>query len=261
MKKTVHAPPTLSYRQYHLPAVDRERKKVLTGFQKTLAIKFKNLGLLNLAFMHRSVSNETGSKANNERLEFLGDSILGAITATLLYEQLADRTEGELAKIKSVVVSEDILSGIARELQIDGLLLLSKGEYLSGGRNKKTILADAMEALIGAFYLDSGYKAAYAFVSRIILPEITTVLHNRHYRDYKSLLQEFSHRLDRTHPTYNLVKRSGPEHDHFFWVEVRVHDQTFGPGTGRNKKSAEQAAAKIAYEHLSSVYFKKEERP
>ncbi|MDR0568238.1 MAG: ribonuclease III [Spirochaetaceae bacterium] len=214
-------------------------------------LKFKNVSLLNLSLMHRSISNESGFKSNNERLEFLGDAILGAITATLLYENFADKNEGELAKIKSVVVSEDILSGVARELQIDNILLLGRGEDLSGGRTKKAILADALEALIGAFYLDSGYKAAYGFVSRIILPEINRVLDNRHYQDYKSLLQELSQRLDRTYPIYHLLKRSGPEHDRFFWVEVQVNGRAFGPGTGRNKKSAEQAAAKMAYEVLA----------
>lgn len=233
-----------------LPAIDRERKKVLIAFQKRLLIKFKNLGLLNLSLMHRSISNESGYKSNNERLEFLGDAILGAVTATLLYEKLGDKNEGELAKIKSVVVSEDILSGVARELQLDSLLLLGRGEELSGGRTKKTILADALEALIGAFYLDSGYKAVYGFVSRFIVPEIIRVLDNRHYQDYKSLLQELSQHLTKTYPVYYLVKRSGPEHDRFFWVEVQVNGQTFGPGMGRNKKSAEQAAAKMAYETL-----------
>jgi ribonuclease-3 len=256
MKVTVsvigQAHTTVSLTQQGLPEVDRERKKVLSAFQKMLMIRFKNLSLLNLSLMHRSISNESGYKSNNERLEFLGDAILGAVTATLLYETLADKTEGELAKIKSVVVSEDILSGVARELQLDTLLLLGRGEDLSGGRTKKAILADALEALIGALYLDSGYKAVYAFVSRFMVPEINRVLANRHYQDYKSLLQELSQHLNRTYPVYHLVKRSGPEHDRFFWVEVQVNGQAFGPGTGRNKKSAEQAAAKMAYESLSN---------
>ncbi|MDR0524744.1 MAG: ribonuclease III [Spirochaetaceae bacterium] len=236
-----------------LPEIDPERKKLLLSFQKKVMIKFKNLSLLNLALMHRSLSNESGYKFNNERLEFLGDAILGAVTATLLYETLRDKNEGELAKIKSVVVSEEVLSGIARELQIDTILLLGRGEDLSGGRTKKAILADALEALIGALYLDSGYKPIYGFVSRIILPEINRVLDNRHFQDYKSLLQELSQRLTKTYPVYRLLKRSGPEHDRFFWVEVQVNSQHFGPGTGRNKKSAEQAAAKIAFETLSQL--------
>ena len=228
------------------------RKKVLAAFAKTAGIKFKNIGILNLAFMHRSVSNETNNKINNERLEFLGDAILGAVTADLLYRHLLDRPEGELAKIKSVVVSEDVLSGVARELQIDSLLVLGRGEELSGGRTKKAILADALEALIGAIYLDSGFKNAFSFVSRLISAEIDRVLDNRHYQDYKSLLQEFCQREYKKYPDYRLIKRSGPEHSRIFWMEVAVNDRTFGPATGKSKKSAEQEAARLAWEVIAN---------
>jgi ribonuclease-3 len=224
---------------------------LLAAFQRTASIRFRSLELLNLSFIHRSVSNETGHKYNNERLEFLGDAVLGAVTAALLYEKLGEKSEGELAKIKSVVVSEDILSGIARELRIDALLVLGRGEELSGGRAKKAILADALEALFGAYYLDSGFKAAYTLVSRCISPEIVRVLDKRYNQDYKSLLQELSQRLFRTYPAYRLLKRSGPDHERLFWMEVTVHDRTFGPGMGKNKKSAEQEAAKIAYTVLA----------
>ena len=227
------------------------RKKVLAAFSRTAGIKFRSLALLNLSFMHRSVSNESNHKVNNERLEFLGDAVLGSVVANLLYENLEDRPEGDLARIKSVVVSEDVLSGVALELQIDSLLILGRGEELSGGRTKKAILADALEALIGAIYLDSGYKNAYAFVSRFISVEIDRVLENRHYQDYKSLLQEFCQRLYRNYPDYRLVKRSGPEHARIFSVEVAVNGQVFGPATGKSKKNAEREAAKLAYEALS----------
>ena len=229
---------------------DPARKKVLAAFLKTSRVKFKNLGLLNLSFMHRSSSNESANKENNERLEFLGDAILGAAAATLLYQNLGNRPEGDLAKIKSVVVSEDVLSAVALELQIDRLLILGRGEELSGGRTKKAILADALEALIGAIYLDSGYENAFSFVSRFISPEIDRVLENRHYRDYKSLLQEFCQQQYKKYPNYQLVKRSGPDHSRIFWVEVNVNDYIYGPAAGKSKKSAEQEAAKIAWEAL-----------
>jgi len=203
--------------------------------------------------MHRSISNETGNKANNERLEFLGDSILGAVCATLLYQSFNDKTEGELAKIKAVVVSEDILSGIALSLEIDKMLLLGKGEEMSGGRTKKAILADAMEAVIGALYLDSGYKPAFDFVSRCIKPEISKVTGDDYHKDYKSLFQEFCQRQFRCYPEYNVTKRSGPEHDRIFWIEVRVGETVYGTGKGRNKKSAEQEAARVAYTQLAAV--------
>jgi ribonuclease-3 len=247
------------------PAADRKRE--LAGFLKAAGLRFKNLGLLNQAFIHRSVSNEPGGhgsgsqaplkeRRNNERLEFLGDAILGAVTAALLYEELPEKNEGELAKIKSVVVSENVLSQVARELQIDSLLILGKGEELSGGREKNAILADTLEALIGALYLDSGYRAAGDFVSRWIRGEVHRVQDNLHYQDYKSLLQELTQRLFRCYPEYRLVKRSGPDHERTFWVEVLIAKTeeeilTFGPGMGKNKKSAEQEAARLAYLALS----------
>ncbi len=200
--------------------------------------------------MHRSVSNETGNKSNNERLEFLGDSILGAVCATLLYQNYKDKPEGEMAKIKAVVVSEDILSSIALNLGIDKMLLLGKGEEMSGGRTKKAILADALEALIGALYLDSGYKPAFDFVSDCIQPEIDKVTGTNYHKDYKSVLQEYCQREYHCYPEYVMVKRTGPEHDRTFWMEVRIGDKVYGAGTGRNKKSAEQEAAKTAWEAL-----------
>ncbi|WP_461245816.1 ribonuclease III [Treponema sp. R6D11] len=222
----------------------------MAAFQKAAGFKFKNIDNLNLSFMHRSVSNETGNKSNNERLEFLGDSILGAVCATLLYQNYKDKPEGEMAKIKAVVVSEDILSSIALNLGIDKMLLLGKGEEMSGGRTKKAILADALEALIGALYLDSGYKPAFDFVSDCIQPEIDKVTGTNYHKDYKSVLQEYCQREYHCYPEYVMVKRTGPEHDRTFWMEVRIGDKVYGAGTGRNKKSAEQEAAKTAWEAL-----------
>jgi ribonuclease-3 len=158
------------------------------------------------------------------------------------------KNEGELAKIKAVVVSEDILSKIALNLQIDKMLLLGKGEELSGGRTKKAILADAMEALIGALYLDSGYKAAFDFVSRCITPEIVQATGANYHKDYKSILQEYCQQVFRCYPEYRMVKKSGPEHERTFWMEVCINETVYGTGQGRNKKSAEQEAARVAYE-------------
>ena len=241
--------------QYSSPVseINKVRKKKLAAFQKAAGLKFKNSSLLNISFMHRSVSNESGYKVNNERLEFLGDSILGAVCATLLYQTYKEKNEGDLAKIKAVVVSEDILSGIARALHIDEMMLLGKGEELSGGRTKKAILADAMEALIGALYLDSGYKPAFDFVCRCITPEIKRVTGDNYHKDYKSILQEHCQRQYHCYPEYLVVKRSGPEHDRIFWIEVKVGEGVYGPGTGRNKKSAEQEAARIAWEQIGTL--------
>jgi ribonuclease-3 len=235
-----------------------ERKRELRLFAKSLAVRFKNPGLLDLSLTHRSASNEgisaegrsCGRKVNNERLEFLGDAVLGAITASLLYRRFPDKTEGELAKIKSVVVSEEILSGIALEMGIDRVLTLGKGEEQTGGRTKRAILADALEALIGAVYLDSGFALAGDFVVRWIDPEINRVLEKKVSQDYKSLLQELSQRLYKTYPVYHLVNRSGPEHQRLFRIEVRVHGAVYGPAAGYSKKAAEQEAARLAWEKL-----------
>ncbi|MDR2491713.1 MAG: ribonuclease III [Spirochaetaceae bacterium] len=237
-------------------SLSKSRKQALSAFQHAIGIKFCDDALLNYAFIHRSVSNEFaqmtqgGFRLNNERLEFLGDAILGAVTASLLYKTLPDKAEGDLAKIKAVVVSEEILSGIALQLQIDNLLILGRGEELSGGRTKKALLADAVEALIGAYYLDAGFKKAFNFVQSIIQPEIERVVENRGFQDYKSLLQELCQKKFRKYPVYRLLKKTGPEHERFFWIEVNVAGLAYGPGTGRNKKNAEQEAAKIALDAL-----------
>jgi ribonuclease-3 len=234
--------------------LDPERKKGLAVFLKTAGLKFRSLELLDLSFTHRSISNESPQRGNNERLEFLGDAILGAVCATVLYAGFEGKSEGELAKIKSVVVSEDILSSIARELQIDSLLILGRGEELSGGRKKNAILADAMEALIGALYLDSGFAAVFSFVQRCIRPEIDRVIKQNYHEDCKSLLQELSQRYFKAYPQYRLINRSGPDHERLFRMEVRVGEGVFGPGIGRSKKAAEQEAARMALEQLKGEF-------
>ncbi len=206
---------------------------------------------MNLAFSHRSFANEQGGAVdNNEKLEFFGDSVLGLVVSEYLLGVLQDRTEGEMARVKSFVVSEDSLEGIARALRLDNFILIGRGEEYSGGRSKKTLLADALEAIIGAYYLDSGFKPVHAFVERLLAPEIHKVLEDRHRKDYKTLLQELAQKRFRSYPRYRVVQRKGPDHNRIFAIEVSVDNRTFGPGEGTNKKDAEQAAAGLAYEAL-----------
>ncbi|MDR3283885.1 MAG: ribonuclease III [Treponema sp.] len=227
--------------------ISPERKALLVSFAKGLAIKFSDICLLDLAFQHRSVSNEqAGKHENNERLEFLGDSVLGMCAATYLYEFLKDKPEGDLSKIKSVVVSEVILSQIALDIGIDRCLSLGRGEELTGGRKKKAILADALEAIIGAYYLDAGYAATEKLVRVLLVPEILKVQENRYAVDCKSLLQEFYQKHYKQCPVYKLEKMIGPEHDRTFFVSVHLQDAVYGPETGKTKKEAEQAAARSA---------------
>lgn len=231
--------------------ISAERKRDLVDFSRGLSIRFNNLALLDMALHHRSFSNEAGRggvRYNNERLEFLGDAVLGMATATYLYEEMLDKPEGDLAKIKSVVVSEMTLAPIAVEIGLDKYMVLGRGEELSGGRKKKAILADAMEAVIGAYYLDSGYAAVERLVLELIVPEIKKVVHNQHHKDYKTMLQEFYQKKNKSCPVYELVKCTGPDHDHTFWMSVRLGDVVYGPATGKSKKEAEQSAARMAWE-------------
>mgnify|MGYP002621023689 FL=1 len=233
--------------------ISSERKKELEEFSRALGIKFKNWQLLDLAFHHRSFSNENSEhrRYNNERLEFLGDSVLGLATATFLYEDLKDNVEGDLAKIKSLVVSEQTLAPIAKDvMHIDRYLILGKGEEMSGGRQKKAILADAVEAVIGALYLDQGYAAAEKLVLELIVGEIRKVQQDRGAQDYKTVLQEFYQKRHKEVPRYELVEKQGPEHDFTFFVTVHLGSVTYGPASGKSKKSAEQNAAKIACDTL-----------
>jgi ribonuclease III len=231
--------------------LSRARKADLLRFEKSAGLRFRSLELLNLAFTHRSFSNEDSQNhVNNERLEFLGDSILGMITATYLFSLLTTKPEGELARIKSFVVSEDNLSEWAKKLHFDLYLLVGKGEEHSGGRMKKAILADAMEAIIGAYYLDSGFKDTEKFVLSNIVQEIEKVLQNKHKKDYKTILQEYMQKNYKTYPKYELVKKTGPDHDRTFEISVAINSHEYGPATGKNKKEAEQNAAQIAYESI-----------
>jgi ribonuclease-3 len=230
-----------------------ERKKELQLFERHSGMRFRELEFLDQAFTHRSYSHELGESAgNNERLEFLGDSVLGLVVSEYLYETLPDQPEGELARIKSFVVSEASLSEISKRLRVDNFILIGRGEEFSGGRSKKAILADALEAIIGAHYLDSGFMPARKFVQQLLVPEINKVLEDRHAKDYKTLLQEHVQKRMKTYPRYKVVQKTGPDHDKTFWIEVEIGDRSYTPGKGKNKKEAEQEAARHAYQVLMS---------
>ena len=230
--------------------IDKERISKLSSFCKKQNIIFSDILLLDQAFHHRSLTNEMKNAKNNERLEFLGDSVLGMVTASYLYRTL-ENPEGDLAKIKSAVVSEKALAPIALSMGVDNLLLMGHGEEMSGGRTKPAILADCMEAIIGAYYLDSGYKKAEAFVLSFIKKEIDKVC-TYGMKDFKTQLQEKYQKTHKSYPVYEVVSKQGPEHAQIFSVVVKLGDKTFGPAKGKNKKDAEQEAAKIA---LSSYKF------
>jgi len=235
------------------PSVSTSRRKELSLFQKKAGLRFRRFDLLDLAFCHRSFVNETSEDIdNNERLEFLGDSVLGIVVADYLFRLLPDRPEGDLARIKSHVVSEDALAEIALGLGLDSVVHVGKGEEISGGRTKKALLSDSMEALIGAWYLDAGYEKAARFILYYLKGPIETVLANKHRKDYKTLLQEIVQKRFHSYPKYILDRKTGPDHQRTFWMNVFVDGESFGPGEGANKKSAEQEAARMAFEYLEN---------
>lgn len=232
--------------------ITSDRKKILLNFCKRADIKFRDLELLNHAFYHRSAGNEifkTNEIYNNERLEFLGDSVLGMVCASYLFTTLDNKKEGDLAKIKSAVVSEKALAPIALQLGIDTLLILGHGEEMTGGRTKPAILADCMEAIIGAYYIDAGYKNAEQFVLSFLIPEIEKVL-KIGTKDFKSKLQELVQQKFKLCPVYELLGTVGPEHEKEFKYVVHIGKKTYGPATGKNKKTAEQNVAEVALNAL-----------
>ena len=222
----------------------KERKKQLSDFCDRVGIKFKKLDHLDQAFHHRSLTNEAHGVKNNERLEFLGDSVLGMVTAEYLYRKL-DNPEGDLAKIKSAVVSEKALAPVALQFGIDKLLLLGHGEEMSGGRTKPAILADCMEAIIGAYYLEAGYVAAEKYVLSFIEPAVNDIF-SQGIKDYKTQLQEKYQKKTKQCPKYELISKTGPDHDQTFNVCVHLGQKTYGPVSAKSKKEAEQKAAKLA---------------
>jgi len=218
---------------------------------RALGVAFRNPSLLAQALVHRSLPRE-GEAAweSNERLEFLGDSVLGQIIAEYLYRKYPDWTEGRLTKVKAVAVSEPTLSAVAGRLGLGRFLRMSRGEEHSGGRRRPSILSDGLEAVIGAVFLDQGLEAARDFVLRIFARELEGIETQQQGKDYKTSLQEMTQDRQRVIPAYRVIDEQGPDHDKTFTVEVRVGGEVLGSGMGRSKKEAEQAAAREALETL-----------
>jgi ribonuclease-3 len=229
--------------------VAKDRMEALAILQETLGYTFKEIKLLNKAVTHKSYVNETGENLkHNERFEFLGDSVLDLIVSDYLIRQYSDYKEGTLSKIRAAVVNETCLAGLARQLDLGAFLLLGRGEEMSGGREKASLLANAYEAVAGAIYCDSNLETA----SNILLPQIKNEINKfagtRVSRDYKSDLQEFTQNKFFCIPIYKVIRETGPDHEKQFEVIVSAKDKNMGKGTGRSKKEAEQAAAKMALE-------------
>lgn len=215
--------------------------------QNKLDYKFNNVKLLENALNHSSYANEVrGGVTSNERLEFLGDSVLSVIVASYLFENFKTIPEGELTKLRASLVCEKSLCGFSREIGLGEFLHLGKGEEKGGGRERPSILADAFEAVLAAIYLDGGMSEARRFVLRYVLPELEHRDDDEVFKDYKTALQEIIQRNPEESVTYHLTGESGPDHDKIFEVEVHLNSNVIGCGKGKSKKQAEQMAAKEA---------------
>jgi ribonuclease-3 len=231
-------------------AEDRSLARRRTPLERALGTHFKSAELRDAALTHRSFAFEHGVLPTNERLEFLGDAVLGLVVTDLVYRAFPDRSEGELAKLRAAMVNMTMLAEVARELGIGEEVLLGKGEELSGGRNKASILADALEAVLGAVYLDQGAKAAHRLIERLFRPRIEAYVRGEGGRDYKTILQELAAQDMGRLPEYRVAE-SGPDHEKEFTATVYVSGRELGRGTGRSKKEAEQMAAREAFDRLT----------
>ncbi len=223
---------------------------MIKDLETAIGYRFHNIQLLQNALTHSSYANERwhNSLLSNERLEFLGDSVLGMLVAEYLYKTFPDRPEGELTRMRADMVCEHTLANVANKIGLGEHLMLGHGEERLGGRSRESILADATESVIAACFLDGGLDAAARFVRKYILVEVPVTRPNN--MDYKTALQELVQQKKNQVLIYSLVGQSGPDHDKQFEVEVSLNGNVVGNGTGRSKKRAEQMAAKAAMEHL-----------
>ena len=223
---------------------------MIKDLETAIGYRFRNITLLQNALTHSSYANERwhNSLLSNERLEFLGDSVLGMLVAEYLYRNFPDRPEGELTRMRADMVCEQTLAAVANRIGLGQHLLLGHGEEQGGGRSRNSILADAVESVIAACFLDGGMEAALGIVQKFILVEVPVKkLHNT---DHKTTLQELVQRKKNQVLSYTLVDQSGPDHNKQFVVEVSLNATVVGKGTGSSKKRAEQDAARAAIEKL-----------
>ena len=220
------------------------------ALERALGVGFADPTLLDAALTHRSYAFEQELDVNNERLEFLGDAVLGLVVTDMAYRTFPDLAEGELAKLRASIVNMSALADVARQLGLGQAVKLGHGEEMSGGRDKASILADALEALLGAVYLDRGLDVARSLIERLFRPRMNAYVRGEGERDYKTILQELASQDLRALPEYR-IEESGPDHQKEFSATVYLAGKPWGSGVGRSKKEAEQQAAHEAYRRLS----------
>jgi ribonuclease-3 len=234
--------------------MDQKRLNILHDLENKLAYRFRDINLLSTALTHRSYVNENKqlSSSDNERFEFLGDSILGTCVSDLIIKKYVTYPEGTLTQIRAALVNEKQLAELARNLQIGDCLLLGRGEESSGSRTKDSFLANAFEAVIAALYLDSDFNNAKTIITRLIEPILKDDNSGTEYFDYKTALQELCQKRYKTTPLYMVTASTGPDHNKIFEVKVIIVNKLTESGTGKSKKDAEKQAAQKAWEILQN---------
>ncbi|WP_392486439.1 ribonuclease III [Haloimpatiens sp. FM7315] len=222
------------------------RKKMIEEVEDKIGVAFENKNLLDVALTHSSYTNHKKNVKYNERLEFLGDAVLELSISQFLFKKYPSKTEGELTKIRALIVCENSLHSVAQKWQLGEHINMGKGEELTGGRTRVSILSDCVEAIIAAVYLEKGFEEAKNFVIRILDENIIKAVRNEIILDYKTKLQEKLQKNGEVNISYDLIGYDGPPHRRKFFMQVFVNDKTFGKGEGYSKKEAEQNAAKEA---------------
>jgi ribonuclease-3 len=222
----------------------------LGSLDRALGVAFRDPRLREIALTHRSFAFEHGEEVTNERLEFLGDSVLGLVVTDMAFTTYPSMPEGSLAKLRAAIVNMGALADVARSLDVGQLVRLGRGEELSGGRDKSSILADCLEAIFGAVYLDQGLDVARSLIERLFRPRMEAYVRGEGDRDHKTILQEVASQELRAMPEYRLVER-GPDHQKEFTATVFLDGEPLGTGSGRSKKEAEQQAAREAYARIT----------
>jgi ribonuclease-3 len=220
------------------------------ALDRAIDISFRDPEIRRAALTHRSYAFEQGLTVTNERLEFLGDSVLGLVVTDMAYLAYPDMPEGQLAKLRAAIVNMSALAEVARSLDLGRLVLVGRGEELSGGRDKASILADALEAVFGAVYIDRGLDVASGLIERLFRPRMEAYVRGEGDRDFKTILQELASQELRQMPEYRIEDR-GPDHEKEFTATVFLGSEPYGAGMGRSKKEAEQQAAREAFERIT----------
>lgn len=223
----------------------------MTEAEKKIGYKFRNILLLGEALTHSSYANEKKT-VSNERLEFLGDSVLSIIISDYIFRKGRDINEGYLTKYRAILVCEHSLAEISKKISLGSLIKLGRGEEMTGGRKRASIVSDAFEAVLASIYLDGGMEAARAWLLPLMKDAIEETLAGEHYEDYKTMLQELVQKGTTGKVTYRIVAETGLDHDKVFEVEALIDDLPHSRGKGQSKKEAEQHAAKVAYEKIKN---------